>query len=139
MKTFYIFKLNHNYSEIAKKEPFKIYILLNSIYTYKRKDIIIAFDLFNEICLSINKDFFNKYFYDKLKSDDEYIRFQNVHMYHNYFTGEESKMTVNISHIKIKSNLDKNIFLENIISDLFICDFNREYYEYTMSNIKKIK
>lgn len=140
MKTFYVFKLNHYYSEIARKEPYNIFVLLNSIYTYKKGDIVIAFDLFNEICLSINKEFFNKYFYDRLKSNEEYTRFQNIHMYHNYFTGEESKMIINISHIKIKSNKDNNIFLENLITGLFVCNFKDSCYEYFSSKSKvKIK
>ena len=67
MRTFYVFKLNKNYISVAKNNPYNIFILLNSIYTYKKSDIIVAFDLFNEVCLPINSDFFDKYYYDKLK------------------------------------------------------------------------
>ena len=123
MRTFYVFKLNKNYITPAKKEPYNIYILLNSIYTYKRKNINIPFNLFKEICIPINRDFFNKYFYDKLKSNEGYTKFKSIHMYHNYFTGEDTKMAVNISHIKIKSNIEENIFITNLIDGLFICDF----------------
>lgn len=130
LKTFYVFKLNKNYSVVAKNHPENIYILLNSIYTYKDGDIIVAFDLFNEICISINKDFFNIYFYNKLKNNDEYTKFKNIHMYNNYLTGEVSKMEVNISHIKIKSNIDENIFILNMLDNLFICNFKNSKYKY---------
>ena len=123
MRTFYVFKLNKNYITPAKKEPYNIYLLLNSIYSYKRTDITIPFNLFKEVCIPINKDFFDKYFYDKLNNDEGYTKFKSIHMYHNYFTGEESKMAVNISHIKIKSNIEENIFITNLIDGLFICDF----------------
>lgn len=134
LKTFYVFKLNKNYSYVAKRNPENIFILLNSIYTYKKGEVIIAFDLFNEVCAPINKDFFNKYYYDKLKIYDEYTIFKNVHMYNNYLSGEISKMEVNISHIKIKSNMSDNIFLINLFDNLFICNFKTNYYKYYNKN-----
>ena len=139
MRTFYVFKLNKNYKNILKKEPYNIFILLNSIYSYKNKDILVAFDTFKEICIPINKEFFNKYFYEKLKQYEEYTKFKDVHMYHNYFTGEESKMTIGISHIKIKSNDENNIFLNNMLEDLFICDFKNNFYKVSSNYNKSIK
>lgn len=130
MRTFYVFKLNKKYISIVKNNPYNIFILLNSIYTYKKSDVMVAFDLFNEICIPINKDFFDKYYYDKLKDKEEYTKFKNIHMLHNYFTGEVSKMVVNISHIKIKSNIKDNIFISNLIEGLFICDFKNNFYYY---------
>lgn len=137
MRTFYIFKLNKNYVSVAKTNPYNIFILLNSIYTYKKRDIIVAFNLFNEICIPINKDFFDKYYYNKLKSNEEYTKFKNIHMYNNYFTGEVSKMVVNISHIKIKSNIEDNIFITNLIDSLFICDFKENWFIYKNKIIDK--
>lgn len=125
-----MFKLNKNYISIAKNNPGNIFILLNSIYTYKKSDIIVAFDLFDEICMPINKDFFDKYYYNRLKNNEEYTKFKNIHMYHNYFTGEVSKMVINVSHIKIKSNKENNIFISNLIGELFICDFKNNMFIY---------
>lgn len=134
LKTFYIFKLNKNYSDVAKRNPENIFILLNSIYTYKKSDILVAFDLFNEICLPINKNFFNIYYYDKLKSLEEYTKFKNIHMYNNYLTEEVSKMEVNNCYIKIKSNMNDNIFLNNLLEYMFICDFKNRNYEYRIKS-----
>lgn len=139
MKTFYVFKLNKNYSVVAKNHPENIYILLNSIYTYKNGEVIVAFDLFNEICIPINKEFFNMYFYNKLKHSDEYTKFRNTHMYNNYLTGEVSKMEVNTSHIKIKSNINENIFILNLLDNLFICDFKTKYYYFNKVSNKTNK
>lgn len=130
LKTFYIFKLNRNYHKVAKSNPFNIYALLNSIYTYKKGDVTIAFDLFKEICIPINKDFFNNYYFSKLKELEEYTKFKNIHMYNDYLTGEVSKMIVNNSHIIIKANKSNNIFVNNIIDTLFICDFKNNYFKY---------
>ena len=136
MRTFYIFKLNKYYTLIANKKPQNIYILLKSIYTYDRKDVSVAFDLFNEVCIPINIDFINKYIYDKLRQQEEYTKFKNIHMYNNYFTNEVSKMNVFKSHIRIKSNESNNIFIKNIkeITDLFVCDFIYDRYELFNNN-----
>ena len=139
MKTFYIFKLNRNYHKVAKNNPFNIYALLNSIYTYKQRDIKIPFNLFKEICLTINREFFNEYYYNNLKDLEEYTKFQNIHMYNNYLTGEISKMTVNISHIIIKSNTTENIVSLNIPDSLFVCNFKEQKYNYFKKKEKIIE
>ena len=127
-----MFKINRNYATLGLTKPENLYIMLKSIYSYNKKDILIALDLFNEICLSINSDFFNKYIYSNLKNDEFYTMFKNTHMYHNYFTGEESKMSVNKSNIRIKSNVNDNIFLINLenLTHLFVCDFINDYYRF---------
>ena len=63
LRTFYIFNLNKNYISLATSEPNKIYIILKSIYSYNDKNIVIPFNLFKEVCNSINVEFFNKYTY----------------------------------------------------------------------------
>lgn len=136
MKTFYVFKIKNNYISIALSNSTNLYLLLKSIYQYKNKDILVAFNLFNELCLPINIDFFNKYIYDRLKDDDLYTKFKNTHLYHDYFSGEESKMIIYKSHIRIKSNKDNNVFLCNLkdLTELFVCDFMNEYYRYYNGN-----
>lgn len=140
MKTFYLFKINKYYINIAKKTPNNMFILLNSIYRHKKSDINTAFDLFNEICLPINTDFFNDYIFKKLKIHEEYTKFKSTHMYYNYFTDEVSKMVVGKSHIRIKSNISDNIFIINLsdLGNLFICDFDNNYSYYFL-NKDKIK
>ena len=138
LKTFYIFKLNKHYLNIAKENPNSVFILLNSIYTYNKSDIVVAFDLFKEICSPINKEFFNKYYYDKLREFEEYTKFKNTHMYNNYLSDEISKMEINNSHIKIKSNIVDNIFLLNMLDSVFICDFKTNCYNLLNRNVKKI-
>ena len=141
MRTFYLFKLQENYKKIVRSNPNNIYLLLKSIYTYDKKDINVAFDLFDELCLPINIDYLNKCMYDRLKKDEYYTKFKNIHMYNNYFTNEVSKMNISFSHIKIKSNKDNNIFIDNIreLTNLFVCDFMFDNYEYLNNNKIKIK
>ena len=140
LKTFYLFKLNKEYINIAKKEPFNIYILLSSINNHNKKEVNIAFNLFNEICLPINIEFINSYLFNKLYSLESYTKFMNVHMFHDYFSGEESKIIVNKTHIKIKSNIENSIFLSNLLyfNNLFLCNFNDDFYRFLGKNSEKI-
>ncbi len=130
LKTFYIFKLNRQYFKLAHKKPENIYIILKTIYNHNNKDVLVAFDLFDEVCCPINKNFFNSYLFEELSVLEEYTKYRDVHMYHNYFTNEESKITINKSFIKIKSNKFENIFIKSLldIENLFICNFNKNYY-----------
>ena len=130
MKTFYIFKLNKKTLSIARKTPYNIYILLNTIYRQKRKELLKAYNLFDELCIPINNEFFNSYIYEKMKNNEYYTKFKSIHMYNDYLNDETSKMTINLSHIIIKSNKDKNIFINEIeeLNDLFICDFKNNKY-----------
>ena len=136
LRTFYLFKLNDSYKSIAKRNTESIYLLFKSIYDYDKKDLLIAFDLFNEICIPINIEFINSYIFNKLKNDENYTKYRSIHMYNNYLTNEVSKMNVLKSHIKIKSNFYDNIFTNNIreIIDIFVCDFITDSYMYTSSN-----
>lgn len=132
MKTFYIFKINNDYLSLSKASPENMYVLFKSINNHKKDDIIVAYDLLKEISKPINKEFFNQYIYTKLRYHESYTKYRNIHMYNDYLNNEISKMNINNSHIKIKSNKDDNIFINNLINidNLFICDFKNDYYKY---------
>ena len=140
LKTFYIFNLNKSTHILAKKNSYNIYLLLSTIYNQNKINIISAYNLFNEICNPINKEFYNVYLYDKLKDNEYYTKYRNVHMYNDYMSDEISKLVVMNSHIKIKSNKEDNIFITTIydLDNLFICDFKNDYFNYLI-NKSKIK
>ena len=140
LKTFYIFNLNKSTHIIAKKNPYHIYLLLLTIYNQNKINIISAYNLFDEICNPINKEFYNIYLFDKLKDDEYYTKYRNIHMYNDYMNDEVSKLTIMKTHIKIKSNKEDNIFITTIydLDNLFICDFKNDYFNYLI-NKSKIK
>jgi len=117
-----------------------MYILFKSINSHNKNDLIVAYDLFKEICLPINKDFFNEFIYMKLRYSDNYTKYRNIHMYNDYLNDEISKMNINNSHIKIKSNKDNNVFINNLINidNLFLCNFKNDYYKYLSIKEKNI-
>lgn len=135
MKTFYIFKINREYN---KTKSINLYVVFKTIFKQNKKNINMAFNTYNNIVSSINKDFFNKYIYELLYKEESYTKFKNIHMYNNYLTGEVSKMVINNTYILIKSNIFDNIFLKYLyeINNLFICNFTNDIYYYTKN--KKI-
>lgn len=140
LKTFYIFNLNKSTHILAKKNPYHIYLLLLTIYNQNKINIISAYNLFDEICNPINKEFYNIYLFDKLKDNEYYTKYRNIHMYNDYMNDEISKLTIMNTHIKIKSNKEDNIFITTIydLDNLFICEFKNDYYNYSI-NKSKIK
>ena len=140
LKTFYIFNFKKSTHILAKKNPYHIYLLLLTIYNQNKINIISAYNLFNEICNPINKEFYNVYLYDKLKDNEYYTKYRNVHMYNDYMNDEISKLTIMNTHIKIKSNKEDNIFITTIydLDNFFICDFKNDYFNYLI-NKSKIK
>ena len=140
LKTFYIFNLNKTTHILAKKNPYHIYLLLLTIYNQNKINIISAYNLFDEICNPINKEFYNIYLFDKLKDNEYYTKYRNIHMYNDYMNDEISKLTIMNTHIKIKSNKEDNIFITTIydLDNLFICDFKNDYFNYLI-NKSKIK
>lgn len=138
MKTFYIFKLTREYYSLAKKNPSNIYIIFKTIYRQNKKELKPAFNLFKELCIPINESFFNSFLFEKLSSLESYTKYRNIHMYHDFFSGEESKAIINKSHIKIKSNKYNNVFIDSLleVENLFICNFKTN--SYFLSNKKYI-
>ena len=141
MRTFYLFKLNYTYYNEANNNPDNVYLLFKSIYDYNKSNIEVAYDLFNDIASPLNYEFIDSYILNKLKIDESYTKYRNIHMYYNYLTQEVSKMNIMKSHIKIKSNQYNNIFMNNLkdITDLFVCDFIYDKYELFKNNYYKYK
>lgn len=132
MRTFYIFKLNNKFKNIAKKNPESIYTLFSSIYNTNYHNINAAFNLFGDMCIPINSEFLNNYIYNVMEELDGYTKFKNIHLYNNYFSDETSKLEINNTYLLIKSNKKENIFYEKLFKfdGLFLCNFKNNFYTY---------
>ena len=92
--------------------------------------------------MGLNRKNINKLLRDINSDNMNYTNFNNTHMINNFYTDETTKLIVNNSHIKIKTNLEYPSFLNDIksMSNLFICDFiNMDYFflrEIVSSRIK---
>ena len=130
MRTFYIFKINKEFSLLLKENPYTLYKTLENIYLLDKESISIGKDLLEQVASLINIDAINKMIYEKNKDNDFYMKIGSNHRIYNKYRDEETIITVKNTHIYLTTNvLPKNIHLFLPSKDLFVCDFqNRDYF-----------
>ena len=130
MRTFYIFKINNMFQTFYNDKSNILYKMFNDIYNSKEDDIINSFRLFEQITLPFNKKIFNNYILLKHKDDLYYSKKDNKHTINS--SSELSRLTINTTHLKIKTNKNINSFIKDIIDakeSVFVIDFkNQDYF-----------
>jgi len=131
MRIYYIFLIKKEIYEITKNKPGNLYKLLESIYLLNNDDVVLGFKMFDKICKIIPKKNFNKLISDTNIESMSYTTFGSTHMINDFLNNETTKLIINNSHIKIKSNTLYPSFFGNLenIPYLFVCDFiNMDYF-----------
>ncbi|MFA5602190.1 MAG: sporulation inhibitor of replication protein SirA [Bacilli bacterium] len=131
MRTYYIFCINNHFCTFYKENPHIIYDMLNQLYKLNKKDFMMGYRLFEQMCLPFNKNSLNEYIYNNHNKDISYQHINNNHIINNIYTNELSKLIVKNIYIKITTNLPYSILyntLNRYNENLFICDFNNEDY-----------
>ena len=108
------------------------------IYNSCDDEIINNFRLFERITIPFNKRVFNNYILLKHKDDLYYNKNDNKHTINN--VNEVSKLIVNVTHLKIKSNKNINSFIRDIMDtkeSVFVIDFKNEDYFWLNERIDK--
>ena len=107
-----------------------LYKIFKGIYNSKEKDILINYKLFEQLILPINRKKYNNYILLKHGNDIYYKRNKDVHVISNEY--EISRLKVNNTFLKIKTNRNINSFIKDIISSnekVFVIDFkNKDYF-----------
>lgn len=130
MRTFYIFKINKEFKTITKNKPYNLFLALDNIHNMPNEELSLACRLFDEICDSTNAKELNLSIFNALKNSDYYIKFNNNHLINNYYTTENSKLTVNRTYLKLKSTINNPTFFKTLknIPNLFVIDFKAKDY-----------
>lgn len=139
MRTYYIFNINRSLSYIYRKNPYKIYKMLEEIYYTSNHDVVLTYRYFEQIAYPFDKNKMNDYLSHKYAYYKEYSYHSGIHLF--YGNDEVSKILVNNTHIKIKTSINYPLFLDGIDNyqdDLFVCDFqNKDYF--WLDKIHRIK
>ena len=117
MRTFYLFKINDDYSNLTKNIPFNLYNTYLSIRLSNKNNLNYLFNQYNSITNQILIPELNKLLYLKMKDMDGYSRYRNAHMYNSYLI--------------LKSNKSNSTFFTILydIPNLFVIDFeNKDYF-----------
>ena len=131
MRTFYIFKINDEFATLTKNCPYNLFKSMEQIYYTKKSDISIAFSIFEQIVMPIDKIQTNLDIFINYKDSDHYTKFKDTHMINNFYSDEQTKMIVNNSYILLRSTKSAPSFLDNLknIKNGFACDFeNKDYF-----------
>ena len=130
MRTFYIFKINNMFQTFYNDKSNILFKMFNEIYSSNDQDLINKFRLFEQITIPINKKIFNNYIMLKHRDDIFYTKNDNVHTIEN--DKEISRLTINNTFLKIKSNKNINSFIKYIYDSkesVFVIDFqNKDYF-----------
>jgi len=130
MRTFYLFEIKENILKNYKNNYEELYSLLESIHYLKSEDIVLGFNIFNSLVIPMKKEVYNEYIKKNNLSKESYICYNYTHTINDFYYNESTKMVINNSHIKIKTNKNVPSFFYNIrnFNNIFVCDFNNHDY-----------
>lgn len=130
MRTFYVFKINNMFQTFYNDKSSILFKMFNEIYNSGDDDLINNFRLFEKITIPFNKRIFNNYIMLKHRDDLYYNKKENKHIINK--DDEMTKLVVNTTHLKIKTNKNVNSFIKDIIDskeNVFVIDFaNKDYF-----------
>lgn len=130
MRTFYVFKINNMFQTFYDNKSSVLFKIFNEIYESEDNEILNNFRLFERITIPFNKKIFNNYILLKHRDDLYYNKKDNCHIINS--SEEMSKLIINTTHLKIKTNKNINSFIEDIIDtkeNVFVIDFkNKDYF-----------
>lgn len=131
MRKYYLFKINNTYYNLTKDNPYHLYKAMESIYKLKPEKLSTAYNFFNQIRDTFNKEYLNNNIYEYYKNRYTYTKVNNTHMIYDYYTKEESKLIINNNYLYIKSTKQIPTFLKSITGKekIFVIDFeNIDYF-----------
>lgn len=131
MRTFYLFDVKENILKNYRNNYEELYSLLESIHYLKTEDIILGFNIYQRIVNPMKKEEYNDYIKKNNLGKENYICYNYTHTINDFYFNESTKMIINNSHIKIKTNKNVPSFFYNIrnFKNIFVCDFNnRDYF-----------
>lgn len=131
MRTFYLFKIKKDYYNNYKNSPYKIYKTLENIYLLDNKNVLIGMNLMKELINPFVVNNLNLKFKEIYFNNINYTNYLNTHIYNDFYTNEKTKIYLNTTFLKIKSNKDFPVFLKDLKTQeyIFVCDFmNIDYF-----------
>lgn len=130
MRTFYLFNVKENILKNYRNNYEELYSLLESIHYLKTEDIILGFNIYQRIVNPMKKEEYNDYIKKNNLGKENYMCYNYTHTINDFYFNESTKMIINNSHIKIKTNKNVPSFFYNIrnFKNIFVCDFNNHDY-----------
>ncbi|MDD2505202.1 MAG: sporulation inhibitor of replication protein SirA [Bacilli bacterium] len=138
MRTFYLFKVNDEYSKLTKDIPYNLYNTYASIKVSNPDNLNYVYNQYKSITSKVKMNDVNRYLMKKMNNLDGYSIYRNTHLFNDYYSGEASKLIVYNSYFVLKSNKSNSTFFSVLekIPNLFVIDFdNKDYFWLTSNNL----
>ena len=113
MRTFYLFDIKENVLKNYRNNYEELYGLLESIHYLKTEDIILGFNIYQKLVNPMKKEEYNDYIKKNNLGKENYICYNYTHTINDFYFNESTKMIINNSHIKIKTNKNVPSFFYN--------------------------
>ena len=140
MRRFYIFSIREELLTLYKDNASNLYKILESIYKMKENDLTYGYNLFKQICVSIDNLGLNNKLYLKMHNDLVYTKINNEHIINNLYKDEVSILKIKKSHLIIDCNNSYSSFFAFLNQDnknYFVCDFQNNDF-FFLNNIELI-
>ena len=126
MRRFYIFSIREELLILYKDNPSNLYKIMESIYMMKEDEFTYGYNLFKQICVSIDNLELSNKLYLTMHNDLVYTKIDNEHIINNLYKDEVSVLKIKKSHLVLdcsKSYSSFFNFLNKYNKNYFICDF----------------
>ena len=90
MRRFYIFNIREELMSLYKDNPDNLYKILSSIHSMKEQELVYAYNLFQQICITFDTLSLNNKLYLKMHNDLVYTKIDNEHVINNLYKDEVS-------------------------------------------------
>ena len=140
MRRFYVFCIRDELMSLYKENSSNLYKILNSIYLMDEEELTYAYNLFKQICTSIDTLLIINKLYLKMHNDLIYTKIDNEHIINNLYKDEVSVLKIKKSHLVLDCNNSYSTFfqfLNNYNDNFFVCDFKTGDY-FFLSDIELV-
>ena len=129
MYVYYIFSINKMFNPIYQNKSHNIYMALNKIKKYDKKELLLAKKMYSRIIEPIERRKIDNYLLMNYMNNNNYTKINSNHELVN--NNEFSRLLIYNTYIKIITSNNISSFLNdlyNINRDYFVIDFKNENY-----------
>ena len=123
--------MRKEFKNLYSSNPGNLYNILKRLYSMKKEQLSLGFNLFSQLVEKNNKTELNKNIFIKYHKDLVYSKNGNEHIINNLYKDEVSILTVKSAYILVTVNKNYSSFF-SVISEFgdeyFVCDFNNKDY-----------
>lgn len=131
MRIYYIFSIKNDIYEITRNKTQNLYNALEKIHLMSNDQLLLSYKMYDKIIKPMDKNNIDLLIKSINRDNINYTCFNNTHIINDFYTSESTKLMINNTYIKIKSNASYPSFFKDIkkLPNFFVCDFiNMDYF-----------